>query len=185
LKYVLEPNQWVKNYAVQLLNVAKCRINELEDAQDTVQEVFLAAYKYRESFKGDCSEKTWLYSILKNKIIDYYKQKNKDAALEDTEDEHVDDVFFEENGHWKKEYAPKAFAADASSDSLKNELRQILDKCFEKLPAKLKALAKMKYQDDEDSDIICDALRISNANFWTSLHRSRLILRECIEKKLA
>ena len=35
-------------------------------AEDAVQETFLKAYRALDSFKGDSSEKTWLYSIAMN-----------------------------------------------------------------------------------------------------------------------
>ena len=40
--------------------------------------------KNKDSFKGNSSEKTWLTSILKNKIIDYYRKKKPDLSLKAT-----------------------------------------------------------------------------------------------------
>lgn len=48
-----------------------------EEAEDLVQEVFIRVLKTKCSFKGESSERTWLYTIAKNIAIDYFrKQKN-------------------------------------------------------------------------------------------------------------
>ncbi len=78
----LEPNSWVDNYADYLYRYAQSRVNDSAVAEDLVQETFLSAWKARERFEGRSSEKTWLSSILKNKIIDYYRKALvKDANI--------------------------------------------------------------------------------------------------------
>lgn len=48
-----------------------------EEAEDLVQEVFIRVLKTKCSFKGESSERTWLYTIAKNIAIDHFrKQKN-------------------------------------------------------------------------------------------------------------
>ena len=50
---------------------------------DLVQETFLAALKAQDGFRGSSSERTWLTSILKRKIIDSYRKKysSKETAF--------------------------------------------------------------------------------------------------------
>ncbi|MEM5594086.1 sigma-70 family RNA polymerase sigma factor [Niallia circulans] len=48
-----------------------------EEAEDLVQEVFIRLLKTKCLFKGESSERTWLYTIAKNIAIDHFrKQKN-------------------------------------------------------------------------------------------------------------
>ncbi|WP_400246594.1 RNA polymerase sigma factor [Niallia sp. JL1B1071] len=48
-----------------------------EEAEDLVQEVFIRVLKTKCLFKGESSERTWLYTIAKNIAIDHFrKQKN-------------------------------------------------------------------------------------------------------------
>ena len=51
------------------------KVSNAEMAADLVQDTFLAATEKMESFKKDSSPKTWLFSILNNKIINYYRKK--------------------------------------------------------------------------------------------------------------
>lgn len=52
-------------------------------AEELVQETFYSAVKNINNFKNESSVKTWLYTIAKNKWIDYYKKnkKSKEVAI--------------------------------------------------------------------------------------------------------
>ena len=93
----LNPQLWVKNYSDYLYNIAYYRVNKQELAEDLVQDTFLSALNARETYKGIANEKTWLVSILKNKIIDYYKKastRNESPLQLSTEDAPSYDHFF-------------------------------------------------------------------------------------------
>ncbi len=62
----LNPNFWVANYSDELFGFAFIRVNDEETARDLIQDTFLSALRNQESFKGEISEKNWLYLILKN-----------------------------------------------------------------------------------------------------------------------
>ncbi|MFT8322271.1 MAG: sigma-70 family RNA polymerase sigma factor [Bacillus sp. (in: firmicutes)] len=50
-----------------------------EQAEDLAQEVFMRVLKTKSNFKGNSSEKTWLYKIAKNIAVDHFrKQKGID-----------------------------------------------------------------------------------------------------------
>jgi RNA polymerase sigma-70 factor (ECF subfamily) len=68
-KSVLE--QWVNQFSDELYSWAF--LNFLKSAEDLVQDTFLAAFHKIDSFEGKSQPKTWLFSILNNKVIDYYR----------------------------------------------------------------------------------------------------------------
>ena len=51
--------------------------NDTEIAEEIMQETFYSAIKNIEKFKRECTLKTWLCKIAKNKLIDFYKKKSK------------------------------------------------------------------------------------------------------------
>ena len=73
---VLNPDKWVDRYADYLFNYTIVRVNDREVANDIISETFLAGLNSMKNFKGEASERTWLISILKRKIIDYYRKIN-------------------------------------------------------------------------------------------------------------
>ncbi|MDB5145592.1 MAG: sigma-70 family polymerase sigma factor, partial [Mucilaginibacter sp.] len=40
----------------------------------------------------------------------------------------------------------------------------------------------MKHIDDLTTDIICMELKVTTANFWVIIHRTKLNLRACLQK---
>lgn len=48
-----------------------------EAAEELCQEVFLRAFKSLSSYRGDCSVKTWLYTIARNLHATWYKRETK------------------------------------------------------------------------------------------------------------
>jgi len=72
----LDPNTWIDKYSDYLFNYAIVRVNNHDLAKDLVQETFFAGLKSAKNFEGKASERTWLISILKRKIIDYYRKIN-------------------------------------------------------------------------------------------------------------
>lgn len=51
--------------------------NDTELAEELMQETFASAVKNIDKFRQECSVKTWLCTIAKNKWIDFYKKKKK------------------------------------------------------------------------------------------------------------
>lgn len=51
--------------------------NNTEIAEEIMQETFYSAIKNIGKFKRECTLKTWLCKIAKNKLIDFYKKKSK------------------------------------------------------------------------------------------------------------
>ena len=48
-----------------------------DDANDLVQETFLKAYRFIDSYQQGTNAKAWLFKILKNGFINEYRKKNK------------------------------------------------------------------------------------------------------------
>jgi RNA polymerase sigma-70 factor (ECF subfamily) len=87
----LNATNWVENYGDALYAYVMARVANSAQAEDIVQDTFLSAWKARDTYNGTASEKTWLYTICKNKIIDYYRKAstNKEVlAKEDETEEH-------------------------------------------------------------------------------------------------
>ena len=66
-------NDWIKKYSDTFFNYLYIRVGDKMTAKDILQETFIAAWKNSNSFKNESSEKTWLFAILKNKLMDHYR----------------------------------------------------------------------------------------------------------------
>ena len=96
---------WVNDYGDYLYNIALLRVGDVQVAEDMVQETFMAALKAANTFEGKSSERTWFVSILKRKIIDYYRKNRRFVPI--TQNDETEDLpYFEARGkmkgRWKK-----------------------------------------------------------------------------------
>lgn len=177
------PNLWVKNYADFLYNYARIRINDNELARDLVQETFLAALESWGKFDGRSSEKTWLTSILRNKIFDVYRKKSTASGKQSISLNGSDnDEFFENSGHWKEGRYPESFGLEEPVAMENKEFESILKSCMERLPPLWKSVFTMKYIDEETSETICAQLELTTSNFWVISHRAKVSLRDCLQR---
>ncbi|MBX7204664.1 MAG: sigma-70 family RNA polymerase sigma factor [Bacteroidia bacterium] len=182
IKSNLNPELWVDLYADSLFRYACKRINQRETAKELVQETFLAALKALPNFKGAISEKNWLYTILKNKIIDYYRKKTPVYIEDFTTNEKEYSYSFDDSGHWKQEKSKPGWIANENDVLLNKEFMQVLAKCRQKLNEIQDAVFSMKYIDETNSEEICKELNITTSNYWVIMHRAKLLLRACIQK---
>ena len=185
----LNPEKWIDSYADYLYSYAYNRVNDEDTAKDLVQDTFLSALKARDGFKGEPSEKTWLVSILKRKIIDLYRKNaaHPQQSFEESEQYKVAySHYFTETGfikgEWNKNAGPKPWNVSAKSNIEQKEFKAILAQCLSKLPKAWCSVFSLKYIEEEDSESICKELEISSSNYWVIIHRAKLQMRECLEK---
>ena len=179
------------DYAKGLNIHAFFKVHDKAMGQDLVQDTFFSALRARDTFLHNASEKTWLISILKRKIIDYYRKKStqnelnifdKPAQGADGTREHFFEDTATHSGHWTDAAAPKEWKKDFETSVESDEFYDILKRCITKLPEKTAAAFTMKNMDDLDTEEICKELNITPSNYWVMMHRAKLMLRECMEK---
>ena len=63
-------------YSVLVYNVALQYLQNIEDAEEITQDVFIQVHASIEKFDQRSSLKTWIYRITINKSLDFIKHKN-------------------------------------------------------------------------------------------------------------
>jgi RNA polymerase sigma-70 factor (ECF subfamily) len=180
-----DPELWVERYGDFLFKSAMLRLRDPAQAEDAVQETFLAALKSGRGFAGRSTERTWLVGILKNKIADYYRQASREAVFTDL------DFYADEErasfvaggpraGAWLEERGPQTWPNPGEGLD-KEAFWQVFRDCSGKLPRKVAAVFNLRELDDLSSPEICRRLDISEQNLWVMLHRARMALRRCLE----
>ena len=66
-----------------LYNFAFSLTSNQDDADDLVQETFLKAYKFLNSYQSGTNAKAWLFRILKNSFINDYRKASKEPPKVD------------------------------------------------------------------------------------------------------
>lgn len=175
----LNPNNWIDLYADYLFNYTITRINDRDIAQDLVQDTFLAGLKSMKNFKGEASERTWLISILKRKIIDYYRKINSNKGKAEVRITYND---AESEGDWLEERVADPYDQNAEDSMQNSELGDAIYNCLDKLPSKQADVFKMKTILGYDTDVICNELNITASNLWVIIHRARTAMASCLKE---
>lgn len=178
-KHTIDPNNWVTLYSDYLFNYTITRVNNREIAQDLISETFLAGLKSMKNFKGEASERTWLISILKRKIIDYYRKINSNKGKAEVRMNYNTDTDTE--GDWLEERVADNTVKTAEDTLVNSELGDAIYDCLAKLPEKQADVFKMKTILGYDTETICKELDITASNLWVIIHRARTGLSECME----
>jgi len=166
-----------------LLRVAHLQLRDPDLAEDVVQETLVAALSAQAGFTGKSSVKTWLTGILKHKIVDAIRHKQRQPIIQASFDEETDlddfDPLFKDNGGWA---APPADWGDPENALSRRQFFDIMELCLEKLPPNTARVFMMREVMELESDEICKELTITANNLWVILYRARMALRLCLEQ---
>lgn len=180
---VPDPSTWLDKHGDYLYNYAWQRVQSKEIAEDLVQETFIAALKGLDSFRGDSEVITWLISILKRKVIDYYRKKSTQNEIPESKFQKPFQGKDGMEGAWIENRAPKDWQIDNNEPMREDEFQRIMDLCLSLLPEKWRAVFVLKVMEEIESNEICKEIGCTSSNLWVILHRARLQLRECLENK--
>ncbi len=176
------PSDWVHQYGNYLYSFALFRIQDEPTAQDLVQETLAAALKSKSNFKGKSSEKTWLTSILKHKILDYLRKKYREPVFEDRIlDNQALDNQFDNDGQWTS--GPAKWKSNPEKLLEQKSFLDIVKLCLSELPERPALALTLREIEGESTKKICKVLNITSTNCWVILHRARSLMRACVEKK--
>jgi RNA polymerase sigma-70 factor (TIGR02943 family) len=177
----LIPEKWVDRYGDYLFNFTISRVNDAVIAQDLVSETFLAGLKSAHRFKGNSTERTWLISILKRKIIDHYRKINSNKGKAEVRMSYLSSS--DQEGDWMEEQAADLRNPNVEDAIEQRELGEALEECIACLPERYATIFVQKTIDNLETETICKEHNITASNLWVIIHRARVQLMECLNKK--
>jgi RNA polymerase sigma-70 factor (TIGR02943 family) len=179
-RFHLNPSQWIAEYRDYLVRFALQRVNDHGQAEDLVQDTFLSAWNARDSFRGDCTERTWLTGVLRNKIVDHWRRTARRPLL-------LAGDFDEERGAdgphtpWLENRANDRDTYDPDTAAERTEMLALLDEAVNRLPESMGRAYRMREMQGRTTEEITRTLNISKANLWVLIHRAKQLLREQLQ----
>jgi RNA polymerase sigma-70 factor (ECF subfamily) len=175
-----DPAEWVDRYGDTLMRFASGRVASRELAEDLVQETFLAAFRHRSQFDGKSAFGTWLVAILRRKIVDHHRKLGRSPDLDAEPLANMDDPFTPK-GKWttstsKWRASPKDVAENA-------EFWSVFRGCMSGMPLHLAQAFQIRELNCTSVDDASQLIGVTPKNLAVRLHRARLLLRQCLEKK--
>ncbi|MEL3972390.1 RNA polymerase sigma factor SigX [Rossellomorea oryzaecorticis] len=146
-------------YHQDVFNFLIYMVQNRQQAEDLVQEVYIRVLKSHQHFEGKSSEKTWLFSIAKNVAIDHFrKQKNwKNRILEKFD--------------WNRN---DLTSDDAPPDKIAvaNEEIQVLYQCLKTCSTDYRLVIIMRYLQELSIKETAEVLDWSESKVKTTQHRA-------------
>lgn len=145
------------------------------NADEVVQDAWLAVVRNLDGFQGRSSLKTWLLTITANTAKTRLKHNRREVLMDDLPAPHgsIDDRRFAEDGHWLT--APFAWHEDSPEALLsEDELRECLEKTLNSLSELQGSVLMLRERQGLELEEICNLLEVSLSNVRVLLHRARL-----------
>lgn len=168
----------------QMLRFATLQLSDANSAEDAVQEALIGAFKNANRFGGRAALKTWVFAILKNKIADVLRQRQRlqeaDLLLHSHEEGEDFRELFDARGFWHADERPSSWG-DPDQAVHSAQFWRVFETCLDHLPNQHARVFMMREFIGLETSEICETLGITVSNLNVILHRARLRLRECLE----
>ncbi|WP_084545004.1 sigma-70 family RNA polymerase sigma factor [Derxia gummosa] len=169
-----------------LLRHARMQLRDAGAAEDAVQDAIEAALRGRAGFAGRSSLRTWMFAILRHRIIDQLREADRCMTIGSVIDDNDDwndalDALFDGRGAWRDGAAPSVLpvAPDGALES--RQLDAAFAAALDELPQRTARVFVMRELLGLEVEEICAELGITPGNCHVILHRARLRLRECLD----
>jgi RNA polymerase sigma-70 factor (ECF subfamily) len=176
--------EFLQDLRRQMLRFASLQLSDAHLAEDAVQEALIGAFKSVNRFGGRAALKTWVFAILKNKIADVLRQRQRlreaDMVLHTREEDEDFRELFDARGFWQADERPAAWG-DPDQAVHSAQFWRVFEACLDHLPNQQAWVFMMREFLELETPEICEAAGITVTNLNVMLHRARLRLRECLE----
>ena len=151
-------SQMIKTYEKDLLRLCRVYLKEESLAEDAMQETFIKAYKNLHTFRGDSSDKTWLFSIAINVCRDmqrtsWFRNISRMASLDSVQ----------------------------IQQPQKSEISHALMDEIMRLPKKYREVILLYYYEDMKQNEIAEILGVSVTTVCRRIEKARELLKDMLK----
>lgn len=161
----------VNLYKDLVFNVCAGLIQNIDDADDLTQDVYIEVFNSISSFKGESSLKTWIYRIAVNKSLELIRKKNRKKRFA-----HLVSIF---SGN------EEMVIPDFEHPGVKAENKEraaILFNAISKLPESQRIAFTLSKVEELSYKEISDIMKISVSAIESLLFRAKANLKKRLEK---
>jgi RNA polymerase sigma factor (sigma-70 family) len=148
-------------------NLARWMTRNDQDAQDVVQESYMRAFRFFDSYRGG-DGKAWLLEIVRNTCFTFQRREMRKSTV----------VVFEEAAH-----TPNAKQPNAEEALVEAGNRQILRRCIESLPEPFREVLVMRELEEMSYRQIAEVSGMPPGTVMSRLSRARQRLEECARSR--
>lgn len=155
--------QLVQLHGDALTRFAYCIVKDDAAAEDVTADTFAALFIRRKKFREGAKFRTWLYTVARNRAIDWVRKNGRNRPLTGLENVLI--------------------SADGEEGMLGRQRRETLYACMQKLPAPYKEVLYLSYFDGFSVKEICRILKKSAKQVYNLLSRAKASLKAILVKE--
>jgi RNA polymerase sigma-70 factor (ECF subfamily) len=148
-------------------NLARWLTRNEHDAQDVVQEAYLRAFRFFDSYRGG-DGKSWLLEVVRNTCFTFHRREKRNATS----------VEFDEAAH-----TPSVNPPDAEEALVVASKQTILKDCIGGLPDEFRGILVMRELEEMSYRQISDVAGLPPGTVMSRLSRARKRLEECAKAR--
>ena len=175
--------QLIRRFHASLVGVAATIIGSRAQAEEVVQDAWLAVFNGVAKFEGRASLASWIFTIVLNRARTRIGQEGRLTALpiEEGPDRAVDLRQFKDDGHWLE--APRLWdELDPERVYGGKQLWEHVQIAIAAMPPSQRAVLVLRDMEGQDAATACEMLGISPENQRVLLHRARGRVRAAIDQ---
>ena len=142
---------------------------ERDDAKDLLQDTYLKAYRFIDSFQQGTNAKAWLFRILKNSFINDYRKKSKEPSKVD---------YQEVEAYYNSEEVDRQITPDLRVESLGNMIGDEISNALNSLDVDFRTVIILCDLEGFKYEEMAKILDIPIGTVRSRLHRARNLLKE-------
>jgi RNA polymerase sigma-70 factor (ECF subfamily) len=168
----------MRRYNRTLYRTARSILKDDAEAEDTVQEAYLLAYRGMDKFRGDAKLSTWLTRIVVNEAIARSRKSSRRAEI----------IRLDGETKWDSEAAEEnmngATPEQPERAALRAETRCLLEKKIDQLPDAFRTVFMLRAVEEMTVEEAAACLGIPEATVRTRFFRARSLLREALSREI-
>lgn len=140
-----------------------------DDAKDLVQDTYLKAYRFINSFEQGTNAKAWLFRILKNSFINEYRKKSKQPTKVD---------YQEVETYYNSDDVDYQSTTDLRAESVKDMLGDEISNALNSLAVDFRTVIILSDLEGFTYEEMAKILDIPIGTVRSRLHRARNLLKD-------
>ena len=144
-----------------------------DDAKDLVQDTFLKAYRFIDSFQQGTNAKAWLFRILKNSFINDFRKKSKEPSKID---------YQEVESYYNSEDVDRPITTDLRVETVQDMIGDEISNALNSLDVDFRTVIILCDLEGFKYDEMAKILDIPIGTVRSRLHRARNLLKEKLKR---
>lgn len=144
-----------------------------DDANDLVQETYLKAFRFIDTYQRDTNAKAWLFRIMKNSFINDFRKKTKEPVKTDYDE--VEQVYNSEEAHYSA-------TVDLRQEVFGGVLGDEITKALNSIPVDFRLIVLLSDIEGFTYEEMSKIIGIPIGTVRSRLHRARNMMKDKIKE---